>query len=122
MVKSIIKKRPVKSTFIKGVEIIVSPDIVFTMDYQGKKYIGGVKIHLSKGNVFDTQELKIVAAILHKYVQEIADEYDAIPLPEICYSMDIFGEKIVSSPKRSEMILSQIEDVCEEVKRFWSAA
>lgn len=119
---SIIKKRPVKSTFIKGVEITVSPDIVFTMDYQGKKYIGGVKIHLSKGNIFETQELKIVATILHKYISEIADEYNAIPLSEICYSMDIFGERIVSSPKRPEMILSQIEDICEEVKRFWSVA
>ncbi len=119
---NIIKKRPVKSTFIKGVEITVSPDIVFTMDYQGRKYIGGVKIHLSKGNVFDTKELKIVATILHKYISEIADEYEAIPLSEICYSMDVFGERIVSSPKRREMILSQIENICEEVKRFWNAA
>ena len=119
---NIIKKRSIKSTFIKGVEITVSPDIVFTMDYKGKRYIGGVKIHLSKGNIFDTQELKIVATVLHKHISEIADEYDAIPLPEICYSMDVFGERIVSSSKKSERILLQIESICDEIKRFWNVA
>ena len=119
---NIIKKRNVKSTFIKGVEITVSPDIVFTMDYKGKRYIGGVKIHLSKGNVFENKELKIAATILYKYISEIADEYDAIPLSEICYSMDVFGERIVSSPRRPERILSQVENICEEIKRFWNVA
>tara|TARA_R110002049_G_C8981996_1_gene548359 strand:- start:81 stop:752 length:672 start_codon:yes stop_codon:yes gene_type:complete len=119
---TIIKKRPIKSTFINNVEITVSPDIVFTIQYKGKKYIGGVKIHLSKGNIFDNQELKIVATILHKHISEIADEYDAIPLPEICYSMDVFGERIVSSPENPERILLQIGNICEEVKRFWNVA
>lgn len=119
---TIIKKRPIKSTFINDVEITVSPDILFTMEYKGKKYIGGVKIHLSKGNIFDNQELKIVATVLHKHIVEIADEYDAIPLPEICYSMDVFGERIVSSPKNSERILLQIENICEEIKLFWNVA
>lgn len=119
---TIIKKRPIKSTFINSVEITVSPDIVFTIQYNGKKYIGGVKIHLSKGNIFDNQELKIVATILHKHISEIADEYDAIPLPEICYSMDVFGERIVSSPEKPERLLLQIGNICEEVKRFWNVA
>jgi hypothetical protein len=119
---TIIKKRTIKSTFIKGVEITVSPDIVFTMDYKGRKYIGGVKIHLSKGNIFDNQELKIVATVLHKHISEIADKYDAISLPEICYSMDVFGERIISSSKKPERILSQIENICDEIKRFWNVA
>ena len=119
---NIIKKRAVKSTFINSVEIIVSPDIVFTMEYQGKKYIGGVKIHLSKGNIFDNHELKIVATILHKHFSEIAEEYDAIPLPEICLSMDVFGERIVSSSKNPKKILLQVGKICDEVKQIWNVA
>lgn len=119
---TIIKKRTIKSTFIKGVEITVSPDIVFTMDYKGRKYIGGVKIHLSKGNIFDNQELKIVATILHKHISEIAEKYNAIALPEICYSMDVFGERIISSSKKPERILSQVKNICDEIKRFWNVA
>ena len=119
---NIIKKRPIKSTFINGVEITVSPDIIFTMDYKGEKYIGGVKIHLSKGNVFDNKELKIVATVLNKYISEIAEDYGAIPLPEICYSMDVFGERIVSSSNKPERILIQIESICDEIKRFWNVA
>lgn len=119
---TIIKKRTIKSTFIRGVEITVSPDIVFTMDYKGKKYIGGVKIHLSKGNIFDNKELKIVATVLHKHISEIAEKYDAIPLPEICYSMDVFGERIVSSSKKPERILSEVGEICNEIKQVWNAA
>ena len=119
---NIIKKRAIKSTFINGVEIIVSPDIVFTMDYQEKKYIGGVKIHLSKGNIFDNKELKIVATILHKYISEIADEHNAIPLSEICLSMDVFGERVVSSSKNPDKILLKVGRICEEIKQIWNVA
>ena len=119
---TIIKKRTIKSTFIRGVEITVSPDIVFTMDYKGQKYIGGVKIHLSKSNIFDNKELKIVATVLHKHISEIAENYNAVPLPEICYSMDVFGERIVSSSKKPAKIISQIEKICDEIKRFWNVA
>lgn len=119
---NIIKKRNLKSTFIKGVEILVSPDIIFTMDYRGQKYIGGIKIHLSKGNIFDTKESKMVATILNKYISEIASEYDAIPLPDICFSIDVFGERIVSAYKKKEKIFIEIEKICDEVKSLWKVA
>lgn len=118
----IIKKRTIKSTFINGVEILVSPDIVFIMDYEGKKYIGGVKIHLSKGNIFDLQESKMVATILHKHISEIAKNYNAIPLTNICFSIDVFGERIVSASKKPEKTLSRIGEICDEVKQIWNVA
>ncbi|MCD8402251.1 hypothetical protein [Tenacibaculum finnmarkense] len=119
---NIIKKRSIKSTFINNVEIVISPDIIFTMDYQGEKYIGGVKIHLSKGNIFDNKELKIVASVLHKYISEIAEEHDAIPLAEICYSMDVFGGEIICSSEKNNFILNEIREVCNEIKEFWNVA
>lgn len=118
----ILKKRTIKSTFINGVEVLVSPDIVFTMDYNGEKYIGGVKIHLSKGNIFDLQESKMVATVLHKHISEIAPKYNAIPLTDICFSLDVFGERIVSASKKPDKILLQIGEICNEVKQFWNVA
>ncbi|MCI2229332.1 hypothetical protein MC378_09160 [Polaribacter sp. MSW13] len=119
---TIIKKRVIKSTFIDGVEILVSPDIVFTINYKGEKYIGGVKIHLSKGNIFEIQDSKMVATILYKHISEIASNYNAIPLNDICFSLDVFDGRIVSASKNSEKILMQVAKVCSEIKRFWMIA
>ena len=119
---NIIKKRFVKSTWVNGVEITVSPDVVFTFDYKGKKYIGGVKIHLSKGDIFDLNESKMVATILHKHISEIAANYDAIPLHEICLSIDVFGQRIVSSAADAESILNEVIKICNEIKQIWNVA
>ena len=81
---NIIKKRLVKSTWIYGVEITVSPDVVFVFDYNGKRYIGGVKIHLSKGDIFDLNESKMVATILHKH---ISVDFDRIIFSEAFRSL-----------------------------------
>ncbi len=119
---NIIKKRETKSTWINGVEIVVSPDVVFTIDYGGERYIGGVKIHLSKGDIFDLNESKMVATILNKHISEIAKKYNAIPLPEICLSIDVFGQRIISSSKKPERILKEVGNICNEVKQIWNVA
>lgn len=119
---NIIKKRETKSTWINGVEIVVSPDVVFTIDYGGESYIGGVKIHLSKGDIFDLNESKMVATILNKHISEIAKKYNAIPLPEICLSIDVFGQRIISSSKKPERILKEVGNICNEVKQIWNVA
>ncbi|KOY52048.1 hypothetical protein [Polaribacter dokdonensis] len=119
---TIIKRRVNKSTYIEGVEILVSPDIVFTFDYEGKKYIGGVKIHLSKGNVFELQDSKMVATILHKHITEISESYKAIPLTDICFSLDVFDGRLVSAPKNPEKLMSKVKNVCSEIKNFWMVA
>lgn len=119
---NIIKKRETKSTWINRVEIVVSPDVVFTLDYGKKRYIGGVKIHLSKGDIFDLNESKMVATILNKHISEIAKKYNAIPLPEICLSIDVFGQRIISSSKKPKRILKEVENICNEVKQIWNVA
>ena len=119
---NIIKKRAVKSTWINGVEIVVSPDVVFTFDYNGIKYIGGVKVHLSKGDIFDLNESKMAATILHKHITEIAESLDAIPLNETCLSIDVFGQRIVSSAINPERILKEVADICNEIKQIWNVA
>jgi hypothetical protein len=119
---TIIKSPRTKSVFINQVEIIVSPDIIFTMNYKGDKYMGGVKIHLSKGNIFEPKDSKMVAAVMQKYLETIADDYNANVLPELCMSLDVFDERIVSSPSNIDAYLDRINMTCAEVKRFWNVA
>lgn len=119
---TLIKKPKTKSFFVDGVEILVSPDLIFTMEYKGKVYMGGMKIHLSKGNIFEPRESKIVAAVIQSYLESISKEYKAEVLPELCMSLDVFDERIVSSPVEVEKYLDKIKFICNEVKRYWHIA
>ena len=119
---NIIKKPKTKTIFINGVEILVSPDVIFTMKYENKIYIGGIKIHLSKGNIFEPNESKFVAAIVQKYLESISDDYNAEVLQELCLSLDVFDQRIVSAPLQIDKYLDKIYFVCEEVKKFWNVA
>src|SRR5690606_2711948 len=66
----VIKDIKIKSTTINGVEIIVSPDLIIEIDIDGIKYLGGFKIHISKGNVFDIRQQTYVATAMRKYLDE----------------------------------------------------
>ena len=84
--------------------------------------MGGVKIHLSKGNIFEPRESKIVSAVLQKYLESISKDYDAEVLPKLCMSLDVFDQRIVSAPLQIHKYLDKVDILCEEVKRYWNIA
>jgi hypothetical protein len=63
-------KPELKSNFIAGVEVRVAPDVVVRFNINGKKYIGAVKIHISKSAPFNYKQSLKVATILYKYLSE----------------------------------------------------
>lgn len=118
----IIKEKNIKSTFINNVEVKVSPDIIFMIEYNDKKYIGAVKLHFSSRNIFDKKQSKLIATILNKYLNELSQKYNTEVLPELCLSIDVFGSSMVSAPKDLTRSLTEIEIICEEIKTLWSVA
>lgn len=118
----VIKDIKIKSTFFNGVEIVVSPDLIIEIDIDGHKYYGGFKIHISKGNVFDSKQQTYVATAIHKYLSEIFKESGGTVLAELCLSIDVFSDRIVSSPEDITQKVKDIEVTCEEVKKIWNAA
>ena len=64
----------------------------------------------------------MVATILHKHISEIAPNYNAIPLHETCLSIDVFGQRIVSSAIDTERILNEVTQICNEIKQIWNVA
>lgn len=44
-----------------------------------------------------------------------------IVLPELCISIDVFGEGIVTSPVNITDKIKDIEVICEEIKMLWDA-
>lgn len=118
----IIKKPETRSIIIEGVEILVSPDVIFTMTYNGIKYIGGVKIHISKRNIFELQDSKTVSFLIEEYLKTIQDNYNASVLSELCFSLDVFDGRMISSPSNKIFFIKKIKETAREVKSLWRIA
>ncbi len=119
---TILKKPKIKSVIINGVEIIVSPDLIFKVNIDGTDYLGGVKIHISKHNLFDSRQQLYVSSAIHKYLDSVINDGNQVVLPELCLSIDVFRENITSAPQNVDLKIKDIEVICDEVKQLWSAA
>ncbi|WP_405565219.1 hypothetical protein [Polaribacter sp. Asnod6-C07] len=118
----IIKKPEIKSIFVEGVEILISPDVIFTMVYNNEKYIGGIKIHISKRNIFELEDSKKVSFLIEKYLKVIEDKYQAKVLPELCFSLDVFDGRMIDAPKNKLFYIENIKETAREIKSFWKTA
>ncbi|MCD8450343.1 hypothetical protein LNI98_11655 [Tenacibaculum dicentrarchi] len=116
----IIKPLKKKSFYLNGVEIIVSPDVIIKIVSEGKTYIGGFKLHVSKSNVFSSEQQSIIASSLYKFLEtQIATDEDIV-LPELCLSLDIFGDGYVATSSNLDYTINNIEKMCDEIKLFWN--
>ncbi|WP_418636461.1 hypothetical protein [Winogradskyella sp.] len=118
----VIKKPKIKSIILGGVEIIISPDVIIRLELDGKKYLGAVKIHISKNNVFDNVQSRYISTLLFKYLKEVIAKDDEEVLDSLCLSIDVFGDSIISVPKNLSDTVNDIEIICDEVKTLWNAA
>ncbi|WP_298239426.1 hypothetical protein [uncultured Algibacter sp.] len=118
----IIKKVASKSIFINGVEVIISPDVIYKLSINGKIYLGAVKVHISKNNIFDNRQSRYISSLIYKYLNEVVISDDEEVLKELCLSIDVFGEKVIPAPKNLPKTLSDIDVLCEEVKSIWNVA
>ncbi|QNJ97708.1 hypothetical protein [Constantimarinum furrinae] len=119
---TVVKNVQHKSINIQGVEVIISPDLIFRAEIDGLTYYGAIKLHISKNNVFDRTQSKQVAAALYKFMDDNVKESKGKVLPEFCISLDVFGDKFTSAPKNFIKCYGELERVCEEIKFLWPAA
>jgi hypothetical protein len=118
----IIKKVDSKSILLYDGEIIISPDVIFRIRINGKTFLGGVKVHISKNNVFDYIQSKYISSLIYKYLEEVVAKPGEEVLEDLCLSIDIFGERVISAPKNISKSLAEIELLCGEIKTYWDAA
>ena len=115
----VIKKPSVKSVVLNGVEIIISPDVIIRMKIDGKLYLGGVKIHIAKSNVFDYNQQKSVAGGIYKYLKDVVAQKDEVVDSKLCLSVDVFGRGVVAAPKNTKSVIREIGLICDEIKEIW---
>lgn len=104
---------------IAGVSISINPDLIIYNTIRGVRNVGAIKMHLSKSNTLTLDSQKAVAAILHQYVKDHIAEAGERPNPNLCFSSDIFSEKIVLSPSSHVRIMQKVEIACEEIALRW---
>lgn len=115
----ILPKQKIRSFFVSDVEILVSPDLIIKVLIDDKWYLGGLKLHVSKSELFDNHQSKYVATCIYQYLDLIFEDDKIIVLPELCFSLDVFANSIISAPKKVEKTLEEIENMCLEIKKIW---
>ncbi|WP_298550167.1 hypothetical protein [uncultured Algibacter sp.] len=118
----VIKKVETKSIIINGVEIIISPDVIYKLKLDGKTYVGAVKVHISKSNVFDNKQSRYISSLVYRYLKEVVIGEGEEVIEELCLSIDVFGEKVIQTPNNLPKAMTDIEILCEEVKSIWNVA
>lgn len=116
----IVKKPPFKSVILNGVEIIISPDVLIRMKVDGQVYLGALKIHIAKSNIFDYNQQKAVAVAIYKYLKDVIAQKGEIVNPNLCFSLDVFGRGVVSAPSNTNRIIKEILLSCGEIKALWN--
>ena len=112
--------KPVDKVLEVGeVHIIVAPEIVIRGQFMGVTVIGGIKIHLSKTKPFDLAKAQCVSSIICKYLKDVVAKDNETVLPELCFCLEVFDERMVPAPEKYEQILSTVKETCEEVKLVW---
>jgi len=110
-----------KELLIEGVKIKIAPDIILEFEKDGKKYVGGIKFHISK-SLFNLENTTIVATGLKLYLEEkVANDSCQVDV-DYCIAVDIFSERITKAPRNHEKFLIKLKKTCAEVKEMWDVA
>tara|TARA_R100000935_G_scaffold39159_1_gene60599 strand:+ start:1386 stop:2048 length:663 start_codon:yes stop_codon:yes gene_type:complete len=115
-------RHKIKSTQIKDLDIQISPEIIFTMNLGDKKYLGAIKMHFSKEDIFDQNQLQTSSSLIYKYLAEISYDLNAEVLPELCFSIDVFGKSYSTCPFNNSELIQEIEKVADNINIYWKAA
>ena len=101
---------------LNGVSIDVKPDIVYYIEENGSKYLGAVVLRYNKSKAFKIVNCQIVAEGIKLYLEhEIAKDGDII-LPDLCLSVDVFSETVVSAAKTTSEHRKIVYDLCEDLR------
>ena len=115
---SIIKSEE-KSLYIEGVEIKISPEIIIEAEINGQVCYGGLKIHVCKGKPFDQNQSSYVAVLLQKFIEKNVAKESGIVVPELCFCLDVFSNRLLSCPPTDTLLMNEIKNFCFELKKIW---
>ncbi len=111
-----------KTVDIYGLNIIVAPEVIIKVNIEGKNVYGAIKFHISKSKPFSNEQASISTSIIYEYVKKKVAGKDGIVIPELCFSLDVFGLGLVHAPVNRVRQLNSLSVICNEVINLWNAA
>lgn len=110
----------VKFLPLYGVQIKISPTAIFRIEIEGKKYIGGFKIHISKGKPFNNKQSAFVAQLLNQFLSNFVAKEDEIVDSQLCICIDPFSGTMISASNKIKLDMKHLKNVCKEICDIWS--
>jgi hypothetical protein len=108
-----------KFLVIDNVEIRIAPDLIIRGIKDGQPFVGGIKFHISKGQQFSNEQGILAASAIKLFLlNEVAIDEEEVN-PDLCLSIDIFGERITPAPINHKGYEKLIRDACEDLKKRW---
>ncbi|MCZ8355314.1 MAG: hypothetical protein O9340_11300 [Cyclobacteriaceae bacterium] len=102
---------------IEGVEVSVHPDILICGKIRNKKFIGGIKLHISKSHPLKKEAGEYVATVLHEYLEK---EFPKSRVKtQFCISIDVFTGEYFIAPKTYKTMKKNIKAACSAIQLFW---
>jgi len=116
--KIIIKPKK-KHLDYNGIRIKITPDVVFKGNFQGKNFIGAVKLNINKTKPFNKLRRRVVSSILYKYLQKHVAEGNEIVDPQLCLCIDVFDQTFMAATKIYSAPNLEIIKGCEGIMNTW---
>ena len=101
---------------IEDIRISINPDIVFRYREDGVIKIGALKFHVSKSKPFDLQQSKLVANLVKAFLEEKVVAEGEIVDEKLCWSYDVFAERLLGAEKDSQISGLEVKNLCKELK------
>lgn len=111
-----------KTIEINNVIISINPELIVKAKIDGKIVYGGIKVYLSKTKPLKLEQAKLASALLYHFLSLNIAQEDEIVLPELCFSYDVFGGRMVSAEENLTEINENILTMCDEIRAKWDSS
>lgn len=102
---------------VNGVDVSISPDVIFTGRIRGKRFVGAIKLYIVKKNPLSKDSGMYVCTLLRHSLEE---QYGAECVsPEFCVLFDIFTGNYFIAPKAFKSLRREIEAACDQISAIW---
>lgn len=113
-------KCDVNSFTLNDVEIIISPDLIFRIKYEGKKYLGAFKFHVAKGLKYSNRQSALVAQLVNQFLSNHVEKEDEKVIPRLCVCIDPFAQTVINASHKMKLDMNQLKLICEEIHQISS--
>lgn len=111
-----------KTVDVFGVNIIVAPEIIIKAEIQSKIVYGAIKFHITKTKPFTNEQASLATCVIYEYLKTQVAGKGEIVIPELCFSLDVFGKGLVHAPLNRVIPMKNLKSICAEIVRLWTAA